>query len=70
MEDKPELREIEDEFEALAEVHEEEKGEPDTTTCKICKGEVPRTETENNTESARTARRLFIIEVHRPLLLA
>jgi len=45
MEDKPELREIEDEFEALAEVHEEEKGEPDTTTCKICKGEVLRTET-------------------------
>jgi len=45
MEDKPELREVEDEFEALAEVHEEEKGEPDTTTCKICKGEVLRTET-------------------------
>jgi len=45
MEENPELREIEDEFEALAEVHEEERGEPDTTACGVCGGEVPRTET-------------------------
>jgi len=45
MEENPELREIEDEFEALAEVREEERGKPDTTTCGFCKGEVPRAET-------------------------
>jgi len=46
MEEDPELREIENEFEALAEARERESGEPDTTTCGICKGEVPRTETK------------------------
>jgi len=45
MEENPELRGIEDEFEALAEVREQRRGEPDTTVCGICKGEVPRTET-------------------------